>query len=278
MVETVSVGSLQVAVLLDVTPPPFEVTRFFPDVPPEAWKPQAKHLTPDGKFPTNFCGWLVKGPSHTMLVDTGLGAQGMRGGPGGVFLQKLQALGVTTDQVDSVVITHLHGDHIGWNVTGDGLEARPTFRRARYYVSRGDWDYFSSPEVLASQQAVQRNVMPLYAMNCLEMVEDGHKVGPFAVTLATPGHTPGHMSVLVSSGEDKAVIVGDLFHSAAQVEEPDWCAGADMNQDLARRTRHAALDRFQKEGFIVAAGHLPAGTSIGKILRVQSRRYWQSID
>lgn len=154
---------------------------------------------------------------------------------------------------------------------------RPTFPRARCYLPKGEWVLFTRSEVLSSQSAVQRNALPSQAMGCQELVGDGHSVTPFATTLSTPDHTPGHLSVIISSGGEKAVIAGDLFHSSVQVTEADWCSGADMDKDTARRSRHAALDHLESEGFPLAAGHLPVGTSIGKIACVRGRRYWQSL-
>ena len=98
--------------------------------------------------------------------------------------------------------------------------------------------------------------------------------GGFGTATGTPGHTPGHISVVVNSGGKKAIVVGDLVHSSVQMTETDWCAGADMDNDTARKTRHAVLDRLEREGFIIGAGHFPIGRSIGKVLRAGGRRYW----
>ena len=94
-------------------------------------------------------------------------------------------------------------------------------------------------------------------------------------TISTPGHTPGHLNVLIDSGGQQAIIVGDLFISPAQVSEPDWCSRGDMDKDMARRTRHAMLHFFQNEDYVVASGHIPVGENIGRIALSEGHRYWQ---
>jgi glyoxylase-like metal-dependent hydrolase (beta-lactamase superfamily II) len=280
MSESVTVGNVTIDVVLDMAAPPFDPNQFFPDVPLESWDAyRADHLDEDGKFRTNFCGWVLRSSGQTVLVDTGLGAgpHERLGGGRGQLLTKLGEMGVNPEDISTVVITHLHGDHIGWNVTDDGGQKRATFPKARYLVPKGDWDHFTQPEVLAAQAAVQNHAVPLLELGALDLVEGDHAVTPEITTLFTPGHTPGHLSVLVNSGGEKAIVVGDLFHNSVQITEVDWCAGADLDKEVARTTRRATFDRLEQEGFIIAAGHLPVGHSIGKIARLESRRYWQAI-
>ena len=277
MVEKVTVGNVEISVIMDVAPPPFEPDRFFPDVPLESWEPYKKdHLDENGKFRTNFCGWVLHSAGRIVLVDTGLGPgphEGLGGG-GGQLLANLKDMGITPEDVATVIITHLHGDHMGWNVSEEGNQKRATFPRARYLLPKGDWDHFTKPDVLQSQAAVQGNAVPLQELGVLELINGDHAVTPEITTLSTPGHTPGHISVVVNSGGEKAIVVGDLVHSSAQMTETEWCAGADMDRDTARKTRHAVLDRLEEEGFIIGAGHFPIGRSIGKVLRTEGRRYW----
>ena len=278
MAENFTIGNVTIGVIVDLAPPSFDPASFFPDVSPENWEPYNQdHLDADGKFQTNFCAWVIRSGDQTVLVDTGLGPgphQAM-GGSQGQLLTGLQEMGISPGDISTVVITHLHGDHIGWNVSEEGGQKKATFPRARYLIPRGDWEHFTNPEVLPSQASVQNNAVPLQALGAMELVEGDYAVTPEVTTFATPGHTPGHTSLIVSSQGEKAIVVGDLFHSSVQVPETDWCASADMDKEVACKTRHAVFDRLEQEGFIVAASHLPVGRSIGKIVRVEGRRYWQ---
>ena len=274
-----TVGNVEVLALVDVTPPPFEPNQFFPEVPLEAWAPYRDRYLVDGKFQTNFSFFVLRSGGRVVLVDTGLGPGPHQrfGGITGQLMSGLKGVGVQPEDVSAVVITHLHGDHIGWNVTQEGGRPRPTFPRARYYVPRGDWEHFTRPEVLENTPPVKANAVPLKDLGVLELVEGDYAVTEEISTLATPGHTPGHLSVVVSSGGQRAMVVGDLFHSAVQVTEDAWCAGADMDKPLARKTRREVLERLEREGFVVAAGHLVLGTSIGKVVRDKGRRSWQAL-
>ena len=148
MVDNITVGNVSVAVVLDAAPPPFEPNQFYPDIPLEAWEPYTEddHLDENGKFRTNFCTWVLRSTGQTVLVDTGLG--------NGRLIDNLEAVGVTPDEVSSVVITHLHGDHIGWNVT----DGKATFPNARYLIPRGDWEYFTKNDI---PDPLRENVAPL---------------------------------------------------------------------------------------------------------------------
>ena len=261
MVDKITVGNVSVAVVLDAAPPPFEPNQFYPDVPLQAWEPYKEdHLDENGKFRTNFCTWVLRSAGQTVLVDTGLG--------NGRLIDNLEAVGVTPGDVSAVVITHLHGDHIGWNVT----DGKATFPNARYLIPRGDWEHFTKNDI---PDPLRENVAPLDEMGLMDLIDGDYAVTTEIVTLATPGHTPGHVSVLINSGGEKACVVGDLFHGSVQVTETDWNAGADMDKESARRTRHAVLDRLEQEGYTLAAGHLPIGRSIGTLARLEGRRYWQ---
>ena len=96
-------------------------------------------------------------------------------------------------------------------------------------------------------------------------------------TLPAPGHTPGHVAVLVTSQGEKGLMVGDALHSKVQVQEPGWCARADVDKDLGLESRQAILDRAESEGLLVAAGHFRPGDQFGRVVRLQGRRYWQTV-
>ena len=117
---------------------------------------------------------------------------------------------------------------------------------------------------------------PLADLGLVEFMDGEHSLTRALTTVPTPGHTPGHMSILVTSGGEQALVLGDAAHSPVQLEQPDWVSRADMDPDLTRRTRRALLDRLEREKITVAAGHFPA-PGFGRIVRLQGRRYWQGL-
>ena len=95
-------------------------------------------------------------------------------------------------------------------------------------------------------------------------------------TLPTPGHTPGHLSIVISSQGYRGLILGDVAHNLVQIHETEWCSRADIDPDRARATRRSLMERLEREGTLVAAGHLPA-PGFGKVVRLEGRRYWQAL-
>lgn len=275
MADRATIGNVQVAVLLDLAPPPFELTYFFPDIPLETWAPYRRLLHKSGRFVTNACCFLLRSSGKTVLVDAGYGPGPHErfGGIAGQLMVRLNAEGVKAEDVDAVVITHLHGDHVGWNVqTQQGGTPRPTFPKAKYYIPKGDWEHFRRANPAHPPLA---QVTPLVDRGVAEFIGGDFAVTPELTTLFTPGHTPGHLSMLISSAGQKGIIVGDLYLTPAQVTELDWNAGFDMNKDDARRSRKAATQRMVNENMVVAASHFLVPTTIGKVVMRNGKTTWK---
>ena len=259
----VTVGNVEIVSLFDVDFA-FDPHRVWPDAGAglEAYRDR---LQPDGRVLLDCLCFLLRADGRTVLVDTGLGPES-----DGRLLEELREAGVTPGEIDQVVFTHLHGDHTGWNIdraTGEAL-----FPRATYLVPRGDWD----EQTTKSQPAASfvRDVAPLRALDRMELIEDGYVLGPSLTAIHTPGHTPGHTSIAVTSGGEQALVLGDVFLTTIDVEVPDWSSTFDGDMDVARRTRHAILDRLEASGELVAPSHVP-GDGFGRIVRVEGRRVWQ---
>ena len=178
-------------------------------------------------------------------------------GTPGRLPEELAAAGVEPDEVDLVVLTHLHLDHIGWNLAWDGDRPRPRFPagplpgpagRLGAVRHRGDED---------DRAAFDRCVAPLQSLGVAELL-DGDRVLDGQLSLVhTPGHTPGSQSLLVRSGDDAALLWGDVANHPAQVGEPDWGPGSDVQPEVARGTRRRLLDRIETEGMWLAPAHFP---------------------
>lgn len=197
---------------------------------------------------------LVRTEAAVVLVDTGIGdAEHPFGGSGGRLVAELERLGVSPETVDVVVITHGHLDHIGGNVR-DGA---PAFPRARYVMSRMDWEYWTSEETLGGTgigAAVAReHLPPLVAAGVLDLVEGDEEVSPGIRLLHAPGHTPGHLAVEVTG---ELLYLTDAFLHPLQAVRPDWGHGLDGDPRSAAATLRALLGRAVESGIPIASSHV----------------------
>lgn len=290
MANRLTVGNAEVIAVLDMVPPPRDPQRMFPDVTLDDWAPHHDALE-EGQLQLYYGAWVVRSQGRTILVDTGIGpgphpTRGNRTGNldnelGPALLPGSSRSSAHSsspaDEVDVVIHTHLHFDHVGWNVDYSGGDAVPTFPNARYLAPRLDWEYFSQPEVLADSPYIEAQVKPLLDLGRIDLIDGEHRITDEVVTLHTPGHTPGHQVVLISSQGQKAMVVGDVLHSKVQVAEPGWTAGVDVDKKASRRSRRELLERAETEGYAVAAGHFHPQENIGKVVRLEGRRYWQGL-
>ncbi|MQF70090.1 MBL fold metallo-hydrolase [SAR202 cluster bacterium AD-804-J14_MRT_500m] len=274
MTESIWIGNCQVWSLLDMIPPPYAVDDFFPSVPVAAWDPYRElALTAVGELQLYYGCFAVRSQGKLAVIDTGMGPgpHPERGNRRGDLINAMSVEGLRPEDVDFVVHSHLHGDHVGWNVT----DGKATFPRARYLVPSADWDHFTAPERVGDLPSTSRNVLPLQQLGVMDLVDDGHSVTDEITTISTPGHTPGHMTIYIQSQGEKGMVVGDVIQSIVQVMEPNWGSRADIDAEQARRSRESLVDRIEREEIVMAAGHFPTGTHFGRIVRVEGRRYWQ---
>jgi glyoxylase-like metal-dependent hydrolase (beta-lactamase superfamily II) len=279
--QTMAVGTVQVTAYCDVVANfPAVLDRAFPDVEREAWEPYRRRypeaFSGSDRWKLRCWGFLVRGRSRVVLVDTGVGDRGTPGaewiGASGRLPQELAAGGVEPDEVNVVVLTHLHLDHVGWNLAWEGDQPRALFSNASYLVQRADWDLFATDGDDNDREAFERCVRPLQTLGVVELLDGDRVLDAELRLLHTPGHTPGSQSLLVSSGENAALLWGDVANHPAQVSEPEWCPAGDIEPDKARRTRSELLDRVEAEGMWLAPAHFPE--PFGSITRIQGRRYW----
>ena len=176
-----------------------------------------------------------------------------------------------------VVMTHAHRDHVGWNLLSQDGKYTPTFPNAQYYVSAIDWAACHDPALVQDRfPNAPECVWPLEDLGVLNLMEPGQQLTSEISTLATPGHTPGHMSLMISSQGENGLVLGDVLHNTAQIENTDWVSRADIDPAQTRITRRDLMDRLEREGIPVAAVHL-ARPGFGKIVRENGRRFWQGI-
>ena len=260
-----NVGNVELVSLSDGFPTkaPLEV---FPDTNIEHWREFPGLLDSNGHFGTRYGLVAVRSGGKLIIVDTGLQA------PDGILLDDMKRKGVEREAVDLVVFTHLHPDHVGWNLTG----GRPTFPKARYLVPRSDWDYWTQPSVLQSAEHITSQVLPLKDLNVMDLIDGEYRITDELTTVPTPGHTPGHISIAIASQGERGYVLGDVAHNLAQAHYTDWNPIYDVDPELARKTRHAVLDQLEVEGILVYAGHFP-DPGFGHLVRGESRRMWRGI-
>jgi glyoxylase-like metal-dependent hydrolase (beta-lactamase superfamily II) len=276
--DTIRIGNVEILHLTDGMLE-FDLCNFFPTIPGESWRDHAAHLTPEHKVRFNLGSYLIRSDGRTILVDTGLGPRpaDTPDVPWGELLRDFTRKGVRPEEIDMVVMTHLHRDHVGWNLTADGSGWKPTFPNARYWCSRKDWDASHAPDVQPQRfPNAPTCVWPLADLGLVEFMNGEHALTRDLTAVPTPGHTPGHMSILVTSQGQRALVLGDAAHNPVQLQEPDWVSRADMDPDLTRQTRRALLERLEREQIVVAAGHFEA-PGYGRIVTLEGRRYWRGL-
>jgi glyoxylase-like metal-dependent hydrolase (beta-lactamase superfamily II) len=276
--SVIRVGDVEIMALSDGRLE-FDLCNFFPTIPEGQWDPHQAHLADGHKVRFNLGSYLIRSSGRTVLIDTGLGPRpaDTPAVPWGELMRDFEANAVRPEDVDMVVMTHLHRDHVGWNLTARNGAWVPTFPNARYWMSAKDWDACHQPDVQPMRfPNAPTCVWPLAELGLIEFMHGEHGLTRELTAVPTPGHTPGHMSILVTSHGERALVLGDAAHSPVQFEEPDWVSRADMDPDLTRQTRRALLDRLEREQITVVAGHFQA-PGFGRVVRLHGRRYWQGL-
>ncbi|MGW2231214.1 MBL fold metallo-hydrolase [Streptomyces formicae] len=257
---------------------------FFPQSPKEAWEDNSAWLTPHfldagtNVVHSAIQTWLLRSEGKNILVDTGVGNHKER--PYAPvwshldtdFLGQLARAGVEPEDVDIVINTHLHVDHVGWNTCLDGRQWVPTFPNATYLIPKEDFDFWN-PEnghepVLGrgNQNVFEDSVAPVHRAGRTLLWENSHRIDAALRLDAAPGHTPGSSVLTLASGTDRAVFVGDLLHSPVQILEPDANSCFCEDPARARATRRTVLGRAADSNALVIPAHL-GGHGAAEVVR-----------
>jgi glyoxylase-like metal-dependent hydrolase (beta-lactamase superfamily II) len=283
---SIAVGDVGLTALLDIDVPfPVPVDQVFPGLAPEDWEvhrsryPEA--FSADGGWRYVVTCFLLRVGDRRLLVDTGCGSAALAFpsfiGVGGSLQQRLAALDVAPEEIDTVLITHVHPDHVGGVLAPGGGDPTPAFPRARYLVPREDWDAWSRPEVQEGFPVpyVGDTIAPLIASGVVDLIDGEHSVAPQLRLLPTPGHTPGSSSLLIDSNGERALLVGDVWLHPAQVTDPSLACAFDMEPEAAVATRSALAERVAEEGMIMGACHFPE--PFGQLVRLERRHHWMPV-
>lgn len=266
-------GDVTVARVEEMHGPIMPTDQFFPDLPERAWKEYRDLLVPDhlgaedAMVITAMQTWVVRSDDRTILIDTGVGNDKVRPGVEPWdhmsldYLGNLARAGVQPEDVDLVINTHLHLDHIGWNtrlVDGDWV---PTFPNATYLMPKVDFDYWSpdnNPNIAGgiNENAFEDSIAPVFAAGQVHLWETSHAIDANLRLEAAPGHTPGASVVTLSSGDDRALFAGDIMHTPLQVAHPDHNSCFDLDPAQSRATRLRLLGWAAENNALVLPAHL----------------------
>src|SRR5690242_3062049 len=279
-----TVGDVTITRILESERPDFDAAQFFPQITAEQWAPYRARLAGWALDPAvnglvfPMQSFLVRTRHHTIVVDTCVGDHKQRARPNwnmtssGDYLKRLAEAGVRPEQVDFVLTTPFHTDHVGWNTRWEQGRSVPTFPNARYVVSEKEWTYWSGLHRETPQPQIADSVIPIVEAGRAQMVKNDFAISDEVRFESTWGHTPDHMSVHVTSRGQHAVITGDLIHSPVQCLETAWVPRPDFDPKQAAATRRAFLDRYCEQDVLVCASHFPS-PSFGRVVR-EGNGFW----
>ncbi len=261
-------------------PPP--ATFLFTNAPRESLEQVLRRhsLEPErwAEWVSPYICLVINTGEHRVLVDTG--ANGL-GPDTGRLLQNLRTERIEPEDIDTVILTHGHPDHIGGNTDSEG---KLTFPNARYIMWKDEWDFWNSEEAERKLEEHVREILLGYArknlppiQGQLHLVEQEAEILPGIRAIAAPGHTPGHMAVAISSGGELLLCLSDTVLHPIHLEQPDWHAAVDFAPQQVIATRHRLLNRAATEKALVLAFHFPF-PALGHVVHKGEAWQWQPIE
>jgi glyoxylase-like metal-dependent hydrolase (beta-lactamase superfamily II) len=274
-----SVADLTIDRIIEQETTFFPALELFPDLTPEmlgenrAWLQQAKALDDNDVLILCFQSYVVKTPHHTILIDSCIGNDKPRAGrpkwdkkTDDTYMRSLAAAGVSVDDIDIVMCTHLHVDHVGWNTRLDNGRWVPTFPKARYVFGQHEYQHWTAENAKAEVPPFADSVLPVVEAGKADLVADDFTIGDHVRIVPTPGHTPGHIAIAIGKGKDDTVFTGDLIHTPLQLRYPELSPKFDVDPAQAATTRRQFLERYCDTETLCCPAHFPS-PSIGKIRR-----------
>jgi len=275
-------GDVIIDRLVEVEGPGYEPTFFFPDATragfagemdwllPHFWDPSAD------TFLRCIQSYVVRTGRHTVLVDSCVGhAKERPSTPGwhrldSTWLDQLTAARVQPEEVDYVLCTHLHADHIGWNTRLENGRWVPTFPNARYVFHRDEYRYWDEHgaewEGSGSMDgAFEDSVLPVMASGQLDLVDNDFAIDDRFTLEPTPGHSPGHVCINVDAPGQRLVLAGDVVHHPVQIAYPEWNSRFCVDPDLSRASRKKFVDRHADRDTLILPAHF-ASPAVGRII------------
>jgi glyoxylase-like metal-dependent hydrolase (beta-lactamase superfamily II) len=249
---------------------------YFRGVTPEQVKPHERWFDHEGNVTFPFTCFVVNTGGRKVLIDTGLGPVKMFTFTGGALLDELKSAGVSPEEIDTVFITHLHVDHCGTAALPDGGALKPVFPNATYRWTTVEQRHWSTtPTESGSPDFDMAGMLEAIAPRW-EAADDGAAIAPGMNVISCPGHTPGHAGVVLSSGNERAFVLGDAISCPVQLEETEWSGLGDIDPRLARESQEIVLREAEGDDSLLTAAHFP-GLTFGRVLRGEGKRYWEPL-
>jgi glyoxylase-like metal-dependent hydrolase (beta-lactamase superfamily II) len=281
MTTQIKLGNLTIHRIVENEGPMFPVAEFFPTLAKEVLEENRSWLEPTyfdpatGRVVLAFQSFIVQTPHHNILVDSCVGNHKPR--PMRPAWDKMQsdrwekglaATGLGVGDIDFVMCTHLHIDHVGWNTRLDNGRWVPTFPKARYLFADRELAFWTQKhkEDAAAWPWIGDSVLPIVEAKRADIVKSDHALDDLVQLIPTPGHTIDHYSVHVGKPGTDAVITGDMIHSPIQARYPELGMRADYDSKLAGESRRKLFGRFCDTSTLMCMVHFPA-PSTGRITR-----------
>jgi glyoxylase-like metal-dependent hydrolase (beta-lactamase superfamily II) len=279
--DAISWGDVRIAAVIDWAGEVPDAIALLPGTSRADWERHRDWLSDTGLWDpaTNrralsVHSWVLQADGMTVVVDTGAGngkdrpGQPLFAGLSTAYLENLARAGIQPEDVDVVINTHLHADHVGWNTRRAGDQWVPTFPNARYVLPGPDVEYWDpagghAPRLAATNRNVfEDSVRPVIGSGQADLWTGTHRIGRRLTLHPAPGHTPGSSVVVMSCRGRTAIFTGDLFHSPLQVIEPDWASCYDEEPRAAEASRRRVLSLAAETGALVLPGHLPGARAL----------------
>jgi len=281
-VNRLHLGDVTIDRLVELEGPGYDANFFFPDSIPEAWDAEMSWLAPhfydlEAKtYIRAIQGFLVRTPRHTVLIDACVGNHKPRPSTpmwhdmSSDWLDKLARAGARPDDIDIVMCTHLHADHVGWNTRLIDGRWVPTFPNARYVFHKDEVAHWSTHGYHVTGPGTgdgfyADSVLPVIAAGKADLVGNDFDVDDAFTILPTPGHSPGHFCVEVHGGGQRAIVAGDVVHHPIQMAHPDWNSRYCLDQSLSRETRRRFIETHADTDATILAAHFATPTA-GRIM------------
>src|SRR6201996_8101523 len=274
-----AVGDLTIHRLIEVETTFLPAHHMFAGLTPELLAENRQWLRDSGAMDATdtlilcFQSYLIRTPHHTILIDSCIGNDKPRPGAANwnmktdnTYMSGLTAAGVSVNDIDFVLCTHLHVDHVGWNTRLDSGRWVPTFPKARYVFDKSEYDYWHVQNAKAEIGPFADSVLPVVEAKRAEMVTNDFSIGDHGRILPTPGHTPGHVAFAFGKGKDDVVFAGDLMHSPLQTLHPELSPKFDFDPKQSAATRRSFLERYCDTDTLCCTAHFPSPSS-GRIRR-----------